>query len=571
MKLVVLMGNPNVGKSGIFSRLTGTRVITSNYPGTTVDVSRGKMRLSGTPVEVIDAPGTYSLTPTNPAEEVAAGILAQADLVVNVVDATNLERNLYLTLETLERGVPAAVALNLWDEAGHQGITIDVAALEALLGVPVVPTVGLSGQGIRELVERLGEAHPSETIQPMSEEERWVAVGRITGAVQTIAHRHHTLGDRIAEASIRPVTGLPIALAVIAAAFLAVRWIGEGLISLVFEPLFDLYTPIAMTISDLLGPGVLHEILIGRLFDGEIDYVQSMGLLTTGLFVPLAMILPYIVAFYLVLSILEDTGYLPRLATLADTFFHRLGMHGYGIIPVFLGFGCNVPGALATRVLETKKQRFIAATLMSLAIPCMAQIAMIFGVLGPFGMHYVAMVFVTLALVYVVAGLILNRIVPGECPEIFLEIPPYRMPDLRATATKTWMRVRGFIGEAIPYLFLGILLVNLLYAVGFLDLLSVAFAPVMENWLGIPAGAAVALLVGFLRKDLAVGMLVPLGMSPEQLVIAVTMLSIYFPCVATFVVLFRELGVRGMLAAAGVMVTTALLVGGALRAVLIGF
>ncbi|MDV4341806.1 ferrous iron transporter B [Methanoculleus sp. YWC-01] len=571
MKTVVLMGNPNVGKSGIFSRLTGTRVITSNYAGTTVDVSRGKTRLPDGPAEVIDAPGTYSLTPTNPAEEVAAEILGEADVVVNVVDATNLERNLYLTLETLERGVPAAVALNLWDEAGHQGITIDVDGLEELLGVPVVPTVGLSGEGIRELVERLGEARPSATIQPMSEEERWVAVGRITGEVQKIAHRHHTLADRLAEASIRPTSGIFIALAVIAAAFLAVRWIGEGLISFVFEPLFDLYTPIVMRASELLGPGILHDILIGRLIGGEIDYVESMGLLTTGLFVPFAMILPYIVAFYLILSILEDTGYLPRLATLADTFFHRLGMHGYGIIPVFLGFGCNVPGALATRVLETKKQRFIAATLMSLAIPCMAQIAMVFGVLGPFGLQYVVMVFATLALVYVVAGLILNRVVPGECPEIFLEIPPYRAPDLRATATKTWMRVRGFVGEAIPYLFLGILVVNLLYSVGFLDLLAAAFAPVMETWLGLPAGAAVALLVGFLRKDLAVGMLVPLGMSPEQLVIAVTMLTIYFPCVATFVVLLRELGARGMLAAAGVMVTTALLVGGALRVILIGF
>ena len=571
MKTVVLMGNPNVGKSGIFSRLTGTRVITSNYAGTTVDVSRGKMRLPDGPAAVIDAPGTYSLTPTNPAEEVATEILGEADVVVNVVDSTNLERNLYLTLETLERGVPAAVALNLWDEAGHQGITIDVDGLEELLGVPVVPTVGLSGEGIRELVERLGEARPSATIQPMSEEERWVAVGQITGEVQKIAHRHHTLADRLAEASIRPTSGLFIALAVIAAAFLAVRWIGEGLISFVFEPLFDLYTPIVMRASELLGPGILHDILIGRLIGGEIDYVESMGLLTTGLFVPFAMILPYIVAFYLILSILEDTGYLPRLATLADTFFHRLGMHGYGIIPVFLGFGCNVPGALATRVLETKKQRFIAATLMSLAIPCMAQIAMVFGVLGPFGLQYVVMVFATLALVYVVAGLILNRVVPGECPEIFLEIPPYRAPDLRATATKTWMRVRGFVGEAIPYLFLGILVVNLLYSVGFLDLLAAAFAPVMETWLGLPAGAAVALLVGFLRKDLAVGMLVPLGMSPEQLVIAVTMLTIYFPCVATFVVLLRELGARGMLAAAGVMVTTALLVGGALRVILIGF
>jgi len=571
VKTVVLMGNPNVGKSGVFSRLTGTRVIISNYPGTTVDVSRGVTRLLESDVEVIDAPGTYSLSPTCPVEEVAAGILEDADLVINVVDSTNLERNLYLTLEILERGIPVAVALNLWDEAGHQGITIDVEALERLLGVPVVPTVGLAGQGIRELVERLDEARPSETIRPMSEEERWATVGRITGEVQTIAHRHHTLRDRIAEASIKPASGLIIAFGVMAVTFLAVVAIGEGLAEYILEPLFDLYTPFAMQLSEFLGPGILHDILIGHLIDGEIDYEQAMGLLTTGLFVPFAMILPYIVAFYLMLSILEDTGYLPRLATLVDTFFHRLGMHGHGIISVFLGLGCNVPGALATRVLETKKQRFIAATLMSISVPCMAQIAMVFGVLGPFGMHYIVMVFATLMAVYIVVGLILSRVIPGECPEIFLEIPPYRMPNARVTASKTWMRVRGFVGEAIPYLFLGILLVNLLYTAGFLGWLARVFAPLMEVWLGLPAEATAALLVGFLRKDLAVGMLVPLGMTPVQLVIAVTMLSIYFPCVATFVVLLKELGARGMAAAVGVMVTTALIVGGLLRMVLIGF
>ena len=571
MKTIVLMGNPNVGKSGVFSRLTGTRVIISNYPGTTVDVSRGVTRLLDREVEVIDAPGTYSLSPTCPVEEVAAGILDDADIVINVVDSTNLERNLYLTLEILERGIPVAVALNLWDEAGHQGIAIDVEALERLLGVPVVPTVGLAGQGIRELVERLDEAQPSETIRPMSEEERWATVGRITGEVQTIAHRHHTLRDRIAEASIKPASGLIIALGVMAVTFLAVVAIGEGLIEYILEPLFDLYTPFAMQLSEFLGPGILHDILIGHLIDGEIDYEQAMGLLTTGLYVPFAMILPYIVAFYLMLSILEDTGYLPRLATLVDTFFHRLGMHGHGIISVFLGLGCNVPGALATRVLETKKQRFIAATLMSISVPCMAQIAMVFGVLGPFGARYIVMVFATLLAVYIVVGLILSRVIPGECPEIFLEIPPYRVPNLRVTASKTWMRVRGFIGEAIPYLFLGILLVNLLYTVGFLGWMATAFAPLMEVWLGLPAEATAALLVGFLRKDLAVGMLVPLGMTPVQLVIAVAMLSIYFPCVATFVILLKELGARGMAAAVGVMVTTALIVGGLLRMVLIGF
>ncbi len=243
MRRIVLMGNPNVGKSGMFSRLTGTQVITSNYPGTTVDFSRGTIHVDGAAVELVDAPGTYSLEPSNAAEEIAAALMETADLIVSVVDATNLERNLFLTLEVLETRKPIIVALNLWDEAVNQGIAIDVPNLEHLLGVPVVPTVGLSGQGISELISRFSEARPSDTLAPMDAEERWKTVGRITDAVQTITHRHPTFRDRLSEASVRPVNGFFIALGVIAAAFWVVRLIGESLIQYIFEPLFDLYTP----------------------------------------------------------------------------------------------------------------------------------------------------------------------------------------------------------------------------------------------------------------------------------------------------------------------------------------
>jgi len=295
-----------------------------------------------------------------------------------------------------------------------------------------------------------------------------------------------------------------------------------------------------------------------------------MGVLTTGIYVPLGMVLPYIVGFYLVLSLLEDSGYLPRLATLSDNVFHRLGMHGHAIVPLFLGLGCNVPGALATRTLETRKQRFISATLLGLAVPCTAKSAMIFGVLGSYGQGYVFLVFATLALVYIVAGLILNRVVRGESPEIFLEIPPYRRPSLRMILKKTWMRIRWFLSEAIPFLFLGVLLVNVLYSVGFIEWLGRFFAPFMEGWLAIPGEAVAALLVGFFRKDLAVGMLLPLGLNAQQMVVATTVLSLYFPCVATFAVLIKELGIRDTAKATAVMLATALLVGGAMRWALIG-
>ncbi len=570
MKRIVLMGNPNIGKSVVFSRLTGTDVIISNYPGTTVDFSRGKAQLKGEQAELIDAPGTYSLEPSNRAEEVAAEVLNWADLILNVVDATNLERNLFLTLELLERNKPVLVVLNMWDEAKCSGIVIDVKGLEERLQVPVVPTVALTGEGISELVGRLGEARHPEGIAAKSEEEKWIEIGRITRDVQTVSHRHPTFWDRISQASIMPATGLPIALCVILATFWLVRLVGEGLIEYIFDPLFELYLPVVTAISDWLGPGFLHDVLIGRLVDGEIDYVQSMGILTTGIYVPFAMVLPYIVGFYLALSLLEDSGYLSRLATLSDNVFHKLGMHGHGIVPVFLGLGCNVPGALSTRTLETRKQRFISMTLLGLAVPCTAKTAMIFGVLGPYGVGYLALVFFALMAVYVVVGLILNRFVKGECPEIFLEIPPYRRPSLFMVLKKTWMRVRWFIREAIPYLFFGVFLVNILYAVGFLEWLGDIISPFMDSWLGLPGDAVTVLLVGFLRKDLAVGMLLPLGLDAKQLVVATTVLALYFPCVATFAVLIKELGIKDSFKSTTVMVVTALLVGGAMHLVLMG-
>jgi len=565
------MGNPNVGKSVVFSRLTGAKVITSNYPGTTVDFSRGKMLLAGEVVHIIDAPGVYSLFPSSRADEVAATLFEQADLVINVLDAGHLERNLLLTLEILATKKPVVLALNMWDEAQHLGIDIDVEKLEKLLNVAIVPTVALAGEGINELVVLLEKAHDSKTIKPVGEEERWVEIGNIVKQVQSIRHRHHTIWEEIADASIKPFTGIPIALAVLFVAFWMVRLIGENLIGYVLEPLFELYRPLVMYLSNLLESGFFHDVLIGKLIDGEIDFVQSLGVLTTGIFVPFGMVLPYILSFYFTLAILEDSGYLPRLATLSDNVFHKLGMHGYSIISVFLGLGCNVPGALSTRILETRKERFISATLMAIAVPCMAQTAMVFAILGPYGFGYLGIVFGTLLLVYLLGGFLMNRFVHGESPEFFLEIPPYRKPSFIAISKKTWMRIRGFLNEAVPWLFLGVVLINILYALGFIAWLGNVFSPVMEGWLDLPREASIVLLVGFFRKDLAVGMLLPLGMTPMQLVIAATLLTIYFPCIGTFAVLVKELGIRDMFKSMSIMIGTALLVGGLMRLLLIGY
>ncbi len=402
----------------------------------------------------------------------------------------------------------------------------------------------------------------------LADEQRWVEIGRIISQVQTITHRHHTFLERLGDASIKPLTGSIIAMIVLFFTFQLIRLVGEGLIDYVFEPIFDAYTPLVIKLSELLGPGFVHDILIGTLIEEKIDYVQSMGLLTTGLFVPFAMVLPYVFAFYLVLGFLEDCGYLPRLAVLMDSLMHKIGLHGLSIVSFLLGLGCNVPGALSTRLLDTKKQVFIAATLMAIAVPCMAQIAMIVGLVGKYGTKGLGIVFFTLFIVWVVLGYLLNKILKGTSPEIFMEIPPYRIPYWGALLKKLWMRIRFFVGEAVPYVLLGVLATNIIYILGIIEFMGQIFSPIVVGLLGLPAEAVAALMVGFLRKDVAMGMLLPLGLTLSQAIVASVVLAMYFPCIATFVVLTKELGIVDMTKSAAIMITSTLLVGGLLNIIL---
>jgi len=569
MRRILLVGNPNVGKSSLFSRLTGTHIIASNYPGTTVGFTKGYLKLGEEQAELIDVPGNYTLEPSSKAEEVAVEMLKDGDLVINVVDATNLERNLNLTLQLLERQTPVIVALNMWDDTRHRGINIDIAKLEELLGVSVVPTVGVTGQGVRELVRRLPEAKVPENARTYSNsDERWGRVGDIVSQAQSLSDRHHRWYEILEDTSSHRVGGIIIALLVLFATFWFVRFVGEGIIGHVTDPLFEwLWTPLLMKLSLALGPGSFwHDILIGKLIGGEIVYLQSFGLLSTGLYIPLAAVLPYIFSFYLALGILEDAGYLPRLAVLMDTIMHRLGLHGYAIIPTILGFGCNVPGIMATRILESRKQRFIAATLISIGVPCAALQAMIIGLLGEQGVGYqwvgyVAMVYGSLFISWVIIGLILNRAVKGFNPELLVEIPPYRLPSWRVIGEKLWLRVSGFIKEALPIVLGTVLVVNILYTLGVFNAIADITAPVLTGLWGLPKETITALVVGFLRKDVAMGMLAPLALTAKQLVISSTVLAMFFPCVATFVIMARELGVRDLLKAVGIMIAAALIMG----------
>jgi ferrous iron transport protein B len=559
------MGNPNVGKSVLFSRLTGANVIASNYPGTTVEFSEGLMHINGKDVRVIDVPGVYSLCADCRAEEVASKMLheqikASGSLVIiNVIDSTNLERNLGLSLQLIKAQAPMLIAMNMWDETKHTGIEIDIGKLQEKLSLKAIPTCALSGEGVKDLVGAVTEA----TVPRFSyeEEEKWKTIGQLVEEFQSIHHKHHKPAEFLEDLTVRPLSGLIIAAIAAVFSFLMIRMIGEGIINYLADPFFEgIMTPVLMKLSSLLGPGGwMHDILIGKLIDGQIVFMESLGLLTTGLYVPLAAVVPYIIAFYFILSFLEDSGYMPRLAVLLDTSMHRIGLHGYGIIPMILGFGCNVPGALATRLMETRRERFLAGTIMAITIPCMAQIAMISGLIGRYGWRGFLPVFLTLFLVWLILGLMLNRFMKGHAPELFIEIPPYRLPSWRALMKKILMRIRWFLSEAIPWVLVGVFLVNIMYSLGIIGKISAWTGPFISGVMGLPGEAAAAMVVGFLRKDVAVGMLVPLGMSLKQLIIASVVLTMYFPCVATFTVMMKEFGLYDMFRSAAIMIAATVL------------
>lgn len=627
------MGNPNVGKSVIFNRLTGIKVIVSNYPGTTIEFLEGSIIFDDRKVRIIDAPGAYSLIPSDRAEEVAANLLTEkkTDLIINVVDATNLERNLYLTLQLRELLIPAIVDLNMIDAARERGIEIDISRLEKELGLPVVTSVAISGEGIQQLRRIIGkilkrgqneviirkfDSEIEEVIARIQKETnlpRWQVIlglegnsdfrskipleifeeavgkiqrgkeesieltilkarfgqsGAIISRVQKVHHRHPTFLEKLGDATVKPLTGLPIAAIVLWGIFkffiTGAGFITDRIMIPFFEGPYDRF--VRLGVEKFFPRGFVHDMLVGTSGSG---YLESFGLLTTGIFVPLGVVLPAVLIFYLILTLLEDIGYLPRLAVLVDNIFHKIGLHGYSIVPVILSFGCNVPGAMASRVLSTKKQRFMMLTMLGISIPCTAQTAVVLNIIGPYGLKWVILIYLILLVIFVSLGSILNYLLAGETPEIVLEIPPYRIPRLSNLLMKTRLRMESFFLDAIPWVFVGILVVNLFYYLRVTTFLSKNLGFLLGSWLGLPQEAIYPLIIGFLRKDVATGLIAPLlskgAINLGQAVTIVVMLAVYFPCAATFVVFLKELGIKDTVKSTVIMLIVAFSVGGLLH------
>ena len=397
-------------------------------------------------------------------------------------------------------------------------------------------------------------------------DERWDLVDRIAEETVEVGAYKRTLKDAVADITVNPWTGIPFAIAVLYGFW---TFFGEfaGLFTDgFFVRIFGIHW--IPWLGDALAglPDWLFVILVGDRAVFAPDFVgdpcfAAGGILTTGLFMPFGIVLWAVLALFLVLAILEDTGYLPRLAVLIDTVMHKIGLHGFAIVPTLISLGCNVPGVTAARTLETRKQRFMMIALLGVFVPCGAQIGMMEELLP--GM--IGWVFLTLAIGYLVFGWVLNKIWPGESPEILMDVPPYQMPQWSNILRKTWVRTRRFLLVAVPFVLLGCGVVMVLYATGAMDAIASGLEGVLSTVFGVPAGATPSLVVGFLRKDLAIGLLPIDAMTNYQVFKSVVLLTIYFPCLATFALLLRELNWKEILATLGFLVAMIFVFGGVLN------
>lgn len=637
--VLLLVGNPNVGKSALFSKLTGKFVIVSNYPGTTVDVTRGRLRQGGRDIEVIDTPGAYSLMPHSEDEIVTRDLILQHPeaAVVLVLDAKNLQRGLVLAQQLSELRTPYCVALNMMDEALGQRFRIDVPALSRALGVPVVPTVATTGKGMKDLAAALEEAVPGNFNCPLPEDfdaaidsiaadlqpdvephvarflaqgllveplsmpqklsrsidkprldriRRNAAMGRrgLDVSVNTAvsACRRAVIGlllDRLEYApgrqpggfavrlgrlSTDPFWGSGIALAVLFLVYQFVGVFGAGtLVDLMETRLFEgVLNPAVISLVDRFLPlAGVRDFLIG-------DY----GVITMALTYSLAIILPVVGTFFIAFGILEDSGYMPRLAVMANRLFRRIGLHGKAVLPMILGLGCDTMATLTTRILDTRKERMMVTLLLALGVPCSAQLAVIFGMLGSVSFGGLLIWLAVVTAVMVTVGTVAAKVIPGQSSDFILELPPMRIPGIKNILVKTAARLEWYLKEAVPLFILGTVVLFTLDRLEVLEAIHRVAAPLVKDFLGLPVEATEAFMVGFLRRDYGAAGLLDLQrqgmMDPRQVVVSLVIITLFVPCIANFFVMIKERGWK----AAGLMLVTiiviALSVGGALNGVL---
>lgn len=601
---VVLVGNPNVGKSVVFNALTGAYVDVSNFPGTTVELTHGQY--GG--VDVIDTPGIYGVSSFNDEETVARDVVLFAGRLINVVDAVHLERDLFLTLQLADMGIPMVVALNMADEARSEGVSIDRDLLEDLLGVPVVETVAVNGDGIRELKAALAQArpgHPDPLLTSVLDSEiarvgnraeallvlegdecvasrvgvdpggmrdeiytrRRLRVNDLIGHVVSEEVRGASFKARLSSWMMRPLTGIPLLAALLYVMYQVLGvFIAGDIVGITEETIMNGYWV----------PFV--EGLIGRFADpGSTVFTflaGEFGVLTMTPTYLLGVILPLVIGFYLLMALLEDSGYLPRIAALADRSLTSLGLNGRAVIPLILGLGCVTMGTLTTRILGSKRERMIATALMAIAVPCSAQIAVIAALMTRVAWYYSFAYFAILLGIFVAIGTVLEKVTPGQSTALLIDLPTLRMPRMGNVLRKSALKVWNFMKEVAAFFLVGAVLISTLQVTGALDWIQRVARPLTVGWLGLPPQAATAFVMGFVRRDFGAAGFFTMNLSDPQLLVGMITITLFVPCVASVMVILKERGWRflvGLLAGSlgvafalgGIVWRAILLLGGA--------
>jgi ferrous iron transport protein B len=593
-KRVVLLGNPNVGKSALFNALTGLRATVSNYPGTTVEVYRGRLA-SG--AEVVDSPGLNSLLPMSEDEQVTWDLVrsvggADGSVVVQVADAKNLRRALLITLQLGQLEVPTVLVLNMHDEAEARGIRHDLRGLEAELGIPVRATVATQSQGLAGVLEALPHARVPRNHVPMPEDVAGPALALLTGRARApeetpaflsryheallaradvITREHATEGATIGErwsrrlgrVAIHPVWGWPVLGLVLYVLYEFVGVFGAGtLVNLMEKGLFHGYlNPWAVSLFSHVPWGLARDLFVGE-----------YGVMTMGLSYGLAIVLPIVLTFFTAFALLEDSGYLPRLAVMSDRVFRLMGLNGKAVLPMVLGLGCDTMATLTTRILPTKKERMLATLLLALGVPCSAQLGVILAMLAVVPAKAAVVWAASVALVMITVGWLAARLLPGERGDFVVELPPMRLPQLSNVASKTAARVEWYLKEALPLFLVGTLVLFLLDRLKLLGVVIEAGKPIVTGLLGLPPEASAAFLIGFLRRDFGATRLFDMsrggGLDTGQLVVAMVTITLFIPCIANVFMIGKERGWKTAAAMAGFIFPVAFAAGGTVRVVL---
>ena len=621
---ILLVGNPNVGKSALFKNLTGRYVTVSNYPGTTVDVVQARTRLADAEVEIIDTPGINDLAAANDETRVTAAMLERHPeaAIVQVADARNLRRALLLTMQLAELDRPMVLVLNMVDELAAKGGRIDTEALSELLGIPVVRTVAVRNHGTENLASALPHATkpaindieaPADTGEYEKNRLRLARINEVMEATYSLHQPARAgLAVRLGFWAMHPVKGLALAVLALLLVFWFVGLFGAGtLVDLLETAVFQQrLSPAAIATLDKLLPfphthqtetipaslavplTPVHEVelLAWRTDTPSTDYaltagaeltatqgvlrfvhdflVGEYGMLTMALSYALAIVLPIVTTFFLLFSLLEDSGYLPRMAILVNRVFRLMGLNGKAVLPMVLGLGCDTMATMTTRILETRKERIVTTMLLALAIPCSAQLGVLLAMMAALTPAAALAWLALMVAVLLIVGRLTARVFPGETSEFLLEIPPLRRPQLANVWLKTRTRIGWYLKEVIPLFVIGTALLFLLDTLRLLDRIATLGQPVVVGWLGLPREMANALLVGFLRRDFgAVYVLdaatgaTPL-LDPLQIFVAMVTITLFMPCFANFLMIAREHGQKVAWAMTAFIFPFAFLVGG---------